>query len=133
MMPFTPMQYRIRIFDNYNHLKTVHVKIIGQRFIKIAVDSPLLGEKVYMAFMISPKVKPFIFGGQELEYNFDIREATPMAELSKICPDLITEINEDFNNITSSGDHKTVDAEFSVSEDPKPSIPIPPSQADSPK
>ena len=119
ILPFTSMKYRIRIFDNYNHLKTVEVKITGQRFVKIAVDSPLLGETVYMAFMISPKVRPFIFGGQELEYNFDIREATPMTALSSVCPDLIKEINEDLSTLVPDEEPKTQDAEFTLFEDEK--------------
>lgn len=116
------LQYRIRIFDNYNHLKTVHFKVTGQKYVTVIVDSPLFGEKTKMAFMIPPDVKPFNFGGKELEYNYDVREATPLSSITNICPNLILELNEDLEQLLPEEGHITIPAEFTpFEEEPKTS------------
>ena len=131
MAPFSKgLQYRIRIFDNYNHLKTVRVKITGQRYVVVVVDNPLRGDKIKMAFMISPEVKPFNFSGKELEYNYDIREATPLAALASVSPDLIAELNEDLSILLQNkSSENVVPAEFTEIKEETAISPVEPDPA----
>lgn len=114
------LEYRIRIFDNYNYIKTVNFKVTGQQFVTVIVDSPLFGEKVKMAFEIPPKVKPYNFAGKELEYNYDVREAAPLSSIASMCPDLVLELNEDLNQLLPDEEHITIPADFTPFEGEEP-------------
>lgn len=96
MFPFSSgLKYRIRIFDNYRHVKTVSFKVMGQKYVIVTFkEGMFFGNPTKMAYMISPEVKPFEFG-DVLEYNFDIRDAAPLASFKSLCPDLLKEINQD--------------------------------------
>jgi F0F1-type ATP synthase membrane subunit c/vacuolar-type H+-ATPase subunit K len=111
------LQYRIRIFDNYNHLKTVNFKVMGQKYVTVIVDNPIFGEKTKMAFLIPPDVKPYNFGGKELEYNYDVREASPLSSIANICPNLILELNEDLEQLLPDQEHTVIPAEFTPFEE----------------
>lgn len=96
MFPFSSgLKYRIRIFDGYRHIKTANFKAMGQRFVIVTFkEGAIFGQATKMAYMLPPDVKPFNFG-DVIEYNYDVRDATPMASFASICPDLLKEINAD--------------------------------------
>jgi hypothetical protein len=93
------IKYRIRIFHDNYHIKTVTVKAKGQRFVTIIVENPILGHKEKLAFMIPHDIKPFVFKGQELEFNYDIRDATPLSDLTDLIPEFIYDLYEDFKTL----------------------------------
>ena len=99
--------YRIRIFDNYQHLMTAEVPDKGQRYVTATVQKDLFGfgDVTKLAFMISPDIKPFIFGHVQ-EINFDVRDATPLGDLLDVAPNLIFEINERYKLIKELRDGK---------------------------
>lgn len=114
------LRYRVRIFDNGNHLKTIIVPDKGQSYIPVTVHSPnfgLFGEKTRVAFMINPEVKPFIFG-QIIELNFDVRDACQLADLIDLVPDIVLDINKNYETLLAlhkeEKDRKngTINAEF---------------------
>lgn len=92
------MQYRIRVFDHGHHIKTATVPNRGQDRITLIVKSKdygFFGDEVKLAFMINPEIPPHYFGNIA-EIDFDIRDATQLADLMDICPDLVYELNEQF-------------------------------------
>jgi hypothetical protein len=93
------IKYRIRIFHDNYHIKTVTVKAKGQRFVTVLVENPLIGHKEKLAFMIPHDIKPFVFRGTQLEFNFDIRDATPLSDLTDLYPDFIHDLNEDLKTL----------------------------------
>jgi hypothetical protein len=123
MFPFSSgLKYRIRIFDNYRHVKTVSFKAMGQKYVIVTFKEGLFfGSPTKMAYMISPEVKPFAFG-DVLEYNFDIRDAAPLASFSSLCPDLLKEINQDL--VVLLADHpkdpapEVIAASYTLVEEP---------------
>jgi hypothetical protein len=93
------IKYRIRIFHDNYHIKTVTVKAKGQRFVTVIVENPLIGLKEKLAFMVPHDIKPFVFQGKFLEFNYDIRDATPLSELTDLFPDFIHNLNEDIKTL----------------------------------
>jgi hypothetical protein len=93
------IKYRIRIFHDNYHIKTVTVKAKGQRFVTVLVENPLIGHKEKLAFMVPHDIKPFVFRGTELEFNYDIRDATPLSDLTDLYPDFIHDLNEDIKTL----------------------------------
>jgi hypothetical protein len=49
--------------------------------------------------MIPHDIKPFVFKGQELEFNYEIRDATPLSDLTDFMPEFIHDLNEDFKTL----------------------------------
>lgn len=93
------IKYRIRIFHDNYHIKTVTVKAKGQRFVTVLVENPLIGHKEKLAFMVPYDIKPFVFQGKFLEFNYDIRDATPLSDLTDLYPDFIHDLNEDIKTL----------------------------------
>jgi len=103
------VRYRARIFDHSLHIATVEVPDRGQRYITITVKKKILGflgEETKLAFMINPDIPPKIFGGFIQELDFDIKDATPMADLLDVIPDLVYEINENYKVIQETKEIK---------------------------
>lgn len=126
------IRYKIRIFHDNYHVKTVTVRAKGQRFITVLVENPIIGKKEKLAFMIPHDIKPFVFRGSELEYNFDIRDATPLKDLTDLYPDFVHDLSEDLKTLFPPKkntiedlyeDDMVVDADFikidSEKEEPK--------------
>jgi hypothetical protein len=105
---FKGIKYRLRIFHDNYHIKTVSVNAKGQRFVTVLVENPLIGQKEKIAFMIPHDIKPFVFQGKELEYNFDIRDACPISDLMDIYPHFIHDLNEDLKILFSQEEKKTI-------------------------
>lgn len=96
------VRYRARIFDHNLHISTVEVPDRGQRYITITVRKKTLGifgDETKLAFMINPDIPPKIFGGFIQELDFDIKDATPLADIVDLIPDLVYEINENYKLI----------------------------------
>jgi hypothetical protein len=90
------MMYRIRVFDHGHHIKTATVKNRGQEYISLVVkgkDYGFLGEEVKLAFMINPQIPPRYFG-TTAEIDYDIRDATQLADLFDLCPELVYKFNQ---------------------------------------
>lgn len=121
MFPFsTGLKYRIRIFDNYRHVKTVSFKAMGQKYVIVTFkEGVIFGQPTRMAYMLSPEVIPFNFG-DSMEYNFDIHDAAPLSSFASMCPDLLKELNEDL--VVLLADHpkdpspQVISASYSIVE-----------------
>jgi hypothetical protein len=111
------MKYRIRVFDHGHHIKTATVKDRGQDRIELVVKSKdygFLGEEIKLAFMINPEIPPHYFGNTQ-EIDFDVRDATQLADLFDICPEIVEHLNQTLYNILESSkkkDDNVIDAEF---------------------
>ena len=141
------IKYKIRIFHDHYHIKTVTVKAKGQRFVTVVVESPLIGHKEKLAFMIPHEIKPFVFKGKDLEYSYDIRDACPLTDLTDLYPDFIEHISADlatllipekstiedlYENMVIDVEAKEIKKEEGTAdpaEPPKPDSPPPPAPA----
>lgn len=113
------VRYRIRIFDNNIFIMSAEVADKGQRKIEVVVHKGTLGfgEKVKLAFMLNPKIKPKIFEGKIFEVDFDMRDSVQMGDLMDIAPEVVREVNEVFYKQRLAENRKeddVVDAEYSV-------------------
>ena len=92
------VRYRIRIFDNNIFIMSAEVADKGQRKFEVTVHKGTLGfgEKVKLAFMLNPKIKPKIFDGKIFEVDFDMRDSVQMGDLMDIAPEVVKEVNETF-------------------------------------
>lgn len=115
---FKPVRYRIRIFDNDNFLMSAEVPDKGQRRIEVVVHKKLIGgEKVKLAFMLNPKIRPKIFQGKIFEVDFDIRDSTQLGDLFDIAPDIVRDLNESLYNKLKNKQDKddgVVNADFTI-------------------
>jgi len=141
------IKYKIRIFHDNYHIKTVTVKAKGQRFVTVVVESPLIGHKEKLAFMIPHEIKPFVFKGKELEFSYDIRDACPLTDLTDLYPEFIEHISADLatllipekSTIEDLYENTVIDVEAKEikkeegtadpAEPPKPDSPPPPAPA----
>jgi hypothetical protein len=118
------MMFRIRVFDHGHHIKTATVKNRGQDRINLVVkpkDYYFLGEEVKLAFMINPEIIPHYFGNVA-EIDFDIRDATQLADLFDLCPDLVYSINKTFHQRLTElkrESNNVQDAEFTEEKETK--------------
>jgi len=124
------VRYRARIFDHSLHIITVEVPDRGQRYITLTVKKKMIGifgDETKLAFMINPDIPPKIFGGFIQELDFDIKDATPMADLLDVVPDLVYEINENYKEIQEAKEAKKKTLQDIIQEiESKPEIePIP--------
>lgn len=109
--------YRIRVFDHGHYIKGATVPNRGQDRINLVVkgkDYFFFGEEVKLAFMINQDIPPKIFGNI-MEIDFDVRDATQLADLFDLCPTLVYQINENlFNTLKAMNKDKknVLDAEF---------------------
>ena len=113
------VRYRIRIFDNNIFIMSAEVADKGQRKFEVTVHKGTLGfgEKVKLAFMLNPKIKPKIFDGKIFEVDFDMRDSVQMGDLMDIAPEVVREVNEVFYKQRLAENRKeedVVDAEYSV-------------------
>lgn len=103
------IRYKIRIFHDNYHIKTVTARAKGQRFVTVLVENPIIGKKEKLAFMIPHDIKPFVFGGRDLEFNYDIRDATPLSDLTDLYPDFVHDLNEDIKTLFLPENHTMED------------------------
>lgn len=107
---FNKERYLLEVYYDGTWIFDMRIPITGQLFHK--------NDKRKIAFLIPKDLKPTIKGHlHRIEY--DIRDAAPMGELYKICPDLVNEIDSRFRKIIEHPDfeqHKTQDAEFIIKE-----------------
>lgn len=114
------MQYRIRIFDNGYHIKTIKIKARGQKFVTANLDNALLGgNKTKLAFMIPTGIRPLVFKGKEMEFSYDIRDAVPMGDLTELVPDLVSGLSSDVHKILPD---RVIDADFTPYEEEPVSV-----------
>lgn len=118
------MMFRIRVFDHGHHIKTATAKNRGQDRINLIVkpkDFYFLGEEVKLAFMINPEIIPHYFGNIA-EIDFDIRDATQLADLFDLCPDIVYSINKTFHarmTALKKDSNNVQDAEFTEKTETK--------------
>jgi len=113
------VRYRIRIFDNNNFIMSADVPDKGQRKFEVTVHKGTLGfgEKIKLAYMLNPKIKPKIFDGKIFEVDFDIRDSVQLGDLMDIAPEVVKEVNETFYKQRLSENRlkdDIQDAEYSV-------------------
>jgi hypothetical protein len=119
-------RYRARVFDHGIFLLSVEVPNRGQRYITVTVKKKALGifgDESKIALMINPKIQPKIFGMVH-EIDFDIRDATQLADLLDLAPDLVFEINEKYVEIDRILKEEKLLKERAITVDIKP-IPDP--------
>jgi len=119
------VRLRIRVFDHGLHITTAEIKDRGQRYIVLTVQKKTLGifgEDTKLAFMINPVIPPKIFGNFIQEYDFDIKDSVPLADLLDFTPELVYEINDNYKiiNAIRKNQDTTQDADFSPLSDPVP-------------
>ena len=113
------VRYRIRIFDNSNFIMSADVADKGQRKFEVTVHKGTLGfgEKIKLAYMLNPKIKPKIFDGKIFEVDFDIRDSVQLGDLMDIAPEIVKDVNDAFYKQRLEENRQkddVVDAEYSV-------------------
>lgn len=113
------VRYRIRIFDNNNFIMSAEVPDKGQRKFEVTVNKGTFGfgEKVKLAYILNPKIKPKIFEGKIFEVDFDIRDSVQLGDLMDIAPEVVREINDTFFKQRQAEDREKsdiMDADYSV-------------------
>ena len=116
---FKKEKYVLEVYYDNQWLFDISTPIKGQLF--------HLNDKRKIAFLIPKSLKPDIRGNKHI-IRYDIRDAAPLGELYKICPDLVNMVESRFEKMKIHPDFeraKSEDAKFEVITDLFESNPAP--------
>jgi hypothetical protein len=121
---FTSLQYRVRLFDHDNFIRSYTIADKGQKKFTLTVHKDLygFGEATKLDFMLNPKIKPRQFG-KIFEVDFDIRDAVQLGDLLDVDPDFVYSVNKSYREKKSLRDRvkdngQVQDAEYNIKDDP---------------